>query len=289
MSDMSSGIWGAVDLQAGERRDLAFGDLRLRLRRRSEEVWMHSSHPPSGQGGDDEERGDLGRRGNREDAELREDEGGRAAAPEEIPTEDWIRWALPPEEELELVPALPNRPVVVSPEQPFFLPPEGRARIYVRVPLFVSVRTKGEVTEPTTLEEFPSLVLSDTWWGSFTEGELAYWLETRARRDVSTDLPDPHLAICPLLLVNRSDQRLPVERFAIGVAYLTLLRRDEVVWTDEVQVRYRGGHEGSEIRYTGEVPESVGPVEPLAGSREAAPKGLRARTFGRLVARVGSV
>lgn len=279
---MSDGIWGAVDLQAGEARNYVLGDLRLRLRRRSEEVWMHSRHPSSGEGGDGEAVED----GVASGAEIRAPD---ETPSEEIPAEEWIRWALPAEEELELTPTLPDRSVVVSPEQPFFLPPEGRARIYVRVPLFVSVRTTGEVAEPTTLEEFPSVVLSDTWWGSFTEGALGYWIETRARRDVPTGLHDRHLAICPLLLVNRSDQPLPVERFAIRVAYLTLLRRDEVIWTDEVQVRYRGGHEGSEIRYTGEVPEEVGPVEPWAGSREPAPKGFRARTFGRLVARVGAV
>lgn len=278
---MSAGIWGAVDLQAGEARNYVLGDLRLRLRRRSEEVWMHSSHPSSREDGDG-----VAEEGVASGAEIRAPDEAPA---EEIPAEEWIRWALPAEEELELTPTLPDRPVVVSPEQPFFLPPEGRARVYVRVPLFVSVRTTGEVAQPTTLEEFPSVVLSDTWWGTFTEGELGYWIETRARRHVPTGLHDRHLAICPLLLVNRSDQPLPVERFAIRVAYLTLLRRDEVIWADEVQVRYRGGHQGSEIRYTGEVPEEVGPVEPLAESREPAPKGFRARTFGRLVARMGAV
>jgi hypothetical protein len=33
----------------------------------------------------------------------------------------------------------------------------------------------------------------------------------------------------------------------------------------------------------------VGPVEPLAGSREPAPRGFRARTFGRLAERVGTL
>jgi hypothetical protein len=258
-------MWGAVGLRTGETREYTLGDLHVQLRRRSEEVWLRSTHAPP------EERG----RGKASEA------GG---APE-----DWIRWAVSAEEDLELEPRLPDRPVVVSPEQPFFLPPEGRARVYVRIPLFVSVATTGEVSEPTVLEEFASLVLSDTWWGSFTEGELAYWLETRARREIPTGLEDAHMAVCPLLLVNRSEEPLEVERFAVRVAYLTLLHREDEIWTDEVQVRYRGGHEGSEIRYTGGVPEEVGPVEALAKSREPAPRGLRSRTFGRLAARVGTL
>lgn len=290
-----SGMWGAVELQAGEVREYALGDLRLRLRRRSEEVWMHSAHVSSGERGDGQtaEEGVSSGGGIPSDERIRSEDAIRpedSIRPEGgVRPDEWIRWAVPAEEDLELVPRLPDRPVVVSPEQPFFLPPEGRARIFVRVPLFVSVSTTGEVAEPTILEEFPSIVLSDTWWGSFTEGELGYWLETRARREVPTGLDDPHLAICPLLLVNRSEQALPVERLAVRVEFLTLFHGEREVWTDEVQVRYRGGHEGSEIRYTGEVPDEVGGVSPLAGSREPAPRGLRARTFGRLAARVGAL
>lgn len=207
----------------------------------------------------------------------------------DVPTDAWIRWAVPAEESLALHPALPDRLVVVSPEQPFHLPPEGRARVFVRIPLFVRVRTTGEASSATTLEEFPSVVLSDTWWGAFTEGEVGYWLETRARREITPELYSPHLAVCPFTLVNRSTQSLPVERFAVRVAYLTLFGRGNAVWTDEVQVRYRGGPEGSEIRYTGKVPDDAGDVELLADSREPAPRGFHARTFGRLKAKMAAL
>lgn len=207
----------------------------------------------------------------------------------DVPPESWLRWAVPEGMDLALQPVLPDRPVVVSPEQPFFLPPGGRARVFVRIPLFVKVQTTGDVGESSTLEEFPSVVLSDTWWGSFTEGDLGYWLETRARREITAELFSPHLAVCPFFLVNSSSQALPVERFAVRVAYLTLFGRGEAVWTDEVQVRYSGGPEGSEIRYTGKVPDDAGDVAPLADSREPAPRGFNARTFGRLKARMAAL
>ncbi|MDX1495841.1 MAG: hypothetical protein R3253_17350 [Longimicrobiales bacterium] len=266
---MSAGVWGDVGLGVGDSAEYTFGHLRLRLRRRAEELWLNASHDEEGVA---ETPGASG---------LQRDVSFDDVAPE-----SWLRWAVPAEESLALHPALPDRLVVVSPEQPFHLPPEGRAKVFVRIPLFVRVRTTGEVSSEATLEEFPSLVLSDTWWGTFTEGELGYWLETRARRQIGPELYQQHLAICPFVLVNRSDSPLPVERFAVRVAYLTLFGRSGAVWTDEVQVRYRGGPEGSEIRYTGKVPDDAGDVELMAKSREPAPRGFHARTFGRLKAKV---
>ncbi|NNF14134.1 MAG: DUF432 domain-containing protein [Gemmatimonadetes bacterium] len=269
---MSAGTWGGLALGVGESAVYRLGELSLRLRRRHEEVWMHAGHEVSTP---------------IETASVSIGQSDEAAG--DVSSEAWIRWAVPEGEDLELQPVLPDRPVVVSPEQPFFLPPEGRARVFVRIPLFVKVQTSGEATEASTLEEFPSVVLSDTWWGSFTEGDLGYWLETRARREITPELYSPHLAVCPFVLVNRSDQPLPVERFAVRVAYLTLFGRGQAVWTDEVQVRYSGGPEGSEIHYTGKVPEDAGDVAPLATSREPAPRGFNARTFGRLKARMAAL
>lgn len=269
---MSATVWGPLALGVEEVAKCALGALSLSLRRHSDELWMHAHH---------EEAAPLGT------ATVSRRQGRDPS--DDVPSEAWIRWAVPAEEKLALQPVLPDRPVVVSPEQPFSLPPEGRARVFVRIPLFVRVRTTGESSEAATLEEFPSVVLSDTWWGSFTEGEIGYWLETKARRHIPPELYSPHLAICPFVLVNRSRRPLPVERFAVRVAYLTLFGRGSAVWTDEVQVRYEGGSDGSEIRYTGKVPEDAGDVAHLADSREPAPRGFNARTFGRLKARMAAL
>jgi len=268
--------WGPVELQGDDAVEYRLGDLVLRLRRRAGEVWMHSTHDV-----------ELPERVSPRGPWISRFQGDEAFS--DLPSEAWLRWALSMEEGLELRPALPDRLVVVSPEQSFSLAPEGRARVFVRIPLFIQVRTTGELSDATTLEELPSIVLSDTWWGSFTEGELGYWLETRARRAIGPELLEPFVAISPLLLLNRSDQPLAVERFAVRVAHLTLFGRGHGVWTDELQVRYEGGAEGSEIRYTGRVPEDAGDVVKLAEARVPAPRGLQALTFGRLKAKMGAL
>jgi len=250
--------WGELALDPGQQTSRTFGALSLELRREANEVWVRGSY--------------------------------RGVAPVD---DDWIRWSLHGDDRLAVRPSRPDRLVVVSPERPFFLPPRGRARVFVRIPLFVRLTRVDDHRiddtrlddhqEGTVLEEFPSIVLSDTWWGTFTEGELAYWVGTTARRTVTEDVIEPHFAICPFDLVNESAQALPVERFAVRVAALTLFGRDKAVWTDEVLVRYHGPHETSSIQYTGGPPPEAGDVERIADPREQASKALHGRTFSRLL------
>lgn len=241
----ATALWGPLPAEPGSSFERVFGALTMTIRREATEVWVRGAHA-------------------------------------DRPTPDaWVRWAVTPEVRLELKPVLPDRAIVVSPEQPFHLPPGGTARIFVRVPLFVQLVRVNLIGADTVLESFPSLVLSDTWWGTFTEGEVAYWVPTRARRSIAGDPFDAHLAISPFLLVNEADHPLPIERFAVRVSHLTLFGRGAAAWTDEVRVTYRGAQTGSEVRYTGELPPEAGDVEQLAPRREAPPRGLNMLTFGR--------
>jgi hypothetical protein len=246
-------FWGRAAEGADVQIERRLGSLNLRIRRVPDEIWVHGSH--------DED-----------------------ALPQ---PEDWARWSVPAADALVLRPALPDRPVVVSPEQPFHLLPRGTARIFVRVPLFIQLVRVDAAGEEVVLTELPSEVLSDTWWGTFTEGELAYWITTRARRTVEPAAFEPHLAVCPFLLENSSDEALPVERFAVRVAHLTLLGRDGAIGTDQVEVRYDGPSEGSEVHYTGRAPDDAEDFAPLAPPRLEPPRGLHSRTFGRLRALSG--
>lgn len=193
----------------------------------------------------------------------------------------WSRWATPDgEREIELRPALPDRPVVLEPEVPFSLLPRARARIYVRVPLWIRVELASG--DRTVLKEIPTVAMSDTWWGGFFEGELCYWLPITARRDVRPDLLGPHLAICPLSLENRSAADLEVERLQLRMAHLTLFRDEVGFWSDESRVRYQGDTEGSQIQMSGRPPPKARTAERVTDPREPVARGFRARTFARL-------
>lgn len=259
--------WGRHPLPDDEPLALELGPLRLRARRRAGEVWL--AHEP----------GDWTRAG-RAGTGARPGAGpaGEAGSPE-----DWIRWPVrEDDQEMELAPTLPPRPLVAEPEFPFRLLPRARARIFVRVPLWVRVSVPLE-GERRQLTEVPTVTLSDTWWGTPTEGELCWWLSTTARREVTPEVFEPNVAVCPLALVNRSDDELPVEKIAVRVAHLTLFSDEGRLWADGTRVRYRGAEEGSDLEFSGRPPEEASGAVRVADPREEPPsRGFHARTFARL-------
>ena len=214
--------------------------------------------------------------------------------PEPPPDAEWSRWATPSEErEVSLRPALPDRPVVLEPEWPFRLLPGAEARVFVRVPLWIRmdlvVRDPGgeEGIRRVRLQESPAVLMSDTWWGELHSGELAYWLPTTARRTMATRLFAPHVAICPLVLRNRANEDLRVEKLALRTNHLSLFVQDRRIWSDESRVLYQGGEEGSQIEMAGRAPPEAEGAKLVSGPRTPIQRGFRARTFDRIKALPG--
>lgn len=250
--------WGEHELEEGCDRDVSVGPLRLRLRLTRDEIWLaHETEPGGGassQGG------------------ARLPSAGDAG---------WTRWAAPEgSRSVRLMPCFPDRPLVARPEHPFFLAPGASVRIYVRVPL--TVRVTLPAPREATLAEVPTVTLSDTWFGDTMEGELMYFLQTTARRELRAELFEPHLSVCPLTLVNGSSGGLEVEKIALRVAHLSLFARNGELWADETSIRYQGTEEGSEIRMAGRPPSEARDAELVTPPRVPAARGLRARTFARL-------
>jgi hypothetical protein len=218
--------------------------LTLRIEERDGELWLSRSHS-----------------------------GGAPAA--------WTRWAMSDwDGKLALSPTFPDRPVVVEPEGAFGLVRGARARIYVRVPLWVQVAALGR--EHIPLMSVPTVTGSDTWWGTFEEGELCYWFHTSARRSVDDSLFQTHLAMCPVQLENRASDSFPVERIALRVGYLSLYSQAGRIWADETTVRYQGEAEGTHLDVAGVPPPEAPGAELLAPARLKTTRGLRAFTFSRL-------
>lgn len=253
--------WGRHGLDAGETLTLEVGPLALWVRSTADEIWV--AHAP----------GDWTRTGRRSSRE----------APSPPGPEDWSRWPVAGgADEVSLSPVFPARPVVVEPEHSFRLLPRAEARVFVRVPLWARLTLPS--SDGRTLTEVPTVVLSDTWWGDPTEGELCYWLATTARREVPADVFAPHLAVCPLRLSNRSDDELPVGKIVLRVAHLSIFGEGDHLWADETRVRYRGVDEGSHVDVAGTRPREAGEAVEVAAPRQPPPsRGFRARTFSRLM------
>jgi len=241
--------WGEYPFAKGDSRSVMIGPLRIDLRRENGEVWIAWSRS----------KGDE--------------------APE--PPTEWERWAEAGEgSSLMLRPAFPSRTLIVAPELSFNLVPRSSARIYVRVPLCAQVVLSHP--DQTVLTEIPTVVMSNTWWGDFVDGELCFWLPTTARRVLAPEHFQPHLVVCPLLIENLSEDLLNVEKSAVRVAHLSIFDDDGRLWADATRVRYTSDEEGSEIDMSGKAPTEVHDAKRIAAPRIPIARGIRARTFARL-------
>lgn len=242
--------WRTHDVPSGAETAVVVGPVEIPLRREGDELWIQIP------------------------------QGGTPGS--------WSRWALPAGAPpgIHLSPGLPDRLLVVKPQTAFHLAPGATARIYVRVPVRVAVHL-GSATGPV-LVEFPTVRLSDTWWGDMEDGALGYWLSTHARRLWSAELEEPHMAVCTMRLSNRSGDALAVEKIALRVAHLSLFSRGNALWCDEVGVTYAGGDE-SDVEMSGAPPEEALGAELLVAPRIPVERGFSARTFARILGRPGGM
>jgi hypothetical protein len=261
--------WGVHTLVDDEVLALRLGTLDLWLRWRDGEIWLSQHDRVTGSG-------ELATWG--------------FGSPPTGPGKDaeWTRWATPAgEREVLLRPTLPDRSLVLETEWPFRLLPGAEAKVFVRVPLWIRIEVRvgssaGKEGRPVRLKELPTVGMSDTWWGELHHGELAYWLPTTARRTIAKRHFAPHLAACPLVMRNRAEYDLEVEKLALRVDHLSLFAEQGRIWSDETSVTYHGGEKGSEIDMTGRPPSQAEGAGLVSGPRTPIQRGLAARTFDRL-------
>lgn len=255
------GLWGDHPVPApGETRRLDVGPLTLWLRGAAGGLWI--AHTRSSESWEPDR-----------------------SMPEDVP---WSRWALHEGQRyLHVSPVFPDRPLVVKPEHASTLMRRASSRIYMRVPVWVRVEAMDQPGgRRALLTEIPTMALSETWWGDFRDGELAYWLVIKSRTELTPDLFESHLVITAVQLDNLSEDDLQVEKLSLRVEHLSIFEKEGWLWGEEVRVEYHGEDEGTVIRMN-----DLPPAE-AAGAREISParlqgKSLRARTFARLRALSG--
>ncbi|MFC1600836.1 DUF432 domain-containing protein [Candidatus Sumerlaeota bacterium] len=191
---------------------------------------------------------------------------------------EWRRWALKAApRKIQLAPLFPDLAVVVKPETSFVLHVDAQTKVYLRCPLWVRVEALNG--KATTITELPTAELSKTWFGTFTEGELCYWISSGMRTGIEADAGRPYLAICPLKIANKSREPLKVEKLCLRVGGLSLFLKDRQLWSDEVTIDYRGSESISQIRAAGRAPAEARDGVMLSGPREAAKASFVAKTF----------
>lgn len=198
--------------------------------------------------------------------------------PETPPADlNWSRFTIDtPNPKLDICPVFPDRSVVIKTEYPFWLTTKAQVKIYVRVPIWVRVEIKSAKIK---LAEIPVVVLSNTWFGDNTSGQLCYWISSSARQTMEPDAGRQFLAICPINIKNKTEEDLLVEKFCFRVSELSLFYDGEQLWSDETRVNYRGSGDISLIDVTGKAPQEAKSARKIGEPRHPRKKGITQKTF----------
>ena len=182
---------------------------------------------------------------------------------------------------LQVVPALADRPVVMRPATPFYIPAGQEATIYVSSPVWLCVQVGDP---PATLEEIPVQRLSDTWFGPSTrEGELCYASRTHGRLCLEQLPLRPHRAVTPVIIRNRFDEAMLLERLSLPVKYLALFAtQDGLLWTQPVTMIREEDGDMAALEIGTAPPEQIKKPARVGGSREEPDRRIVLKTLGAL-------
>ena len=247
---MQNRIWPKITLTDDQLFRHRIGPLSIFLKKSADEVWVASSR-------DDNRDGD----------------------PEELPEKpEWMRIALPITfQEFQISPVLPNLPVVIDTDFIYRFFSQTRTRVYTRIPAFARITPAAR--PDLVIAELPTVILSETWFGIFTEGELSYALSSSVRKAITKDLYEPHLIICPIQIWNKSDQELKFEKVCLRVARLSVFASRDALWSDETLITYHGTEIDSDIEMQGMLPAEAGKGELVSSPRIQIKRSIGLRTF----------
>ena len=181
---------------------------------------------------------------------------------------------------LRLVPALPDRPLIVNTAKPFFVPSKESATLYVSVPLWFRVLLAGSDAQ---LVDTATVRPSDTWFGPDTlSGELCYASRTSARLRVENIPLRPHRAVSTVRIRNSAASTLPLEKLKVPVEHLSLFASEEGhLWTEPLTLEREEDSEKASIRLVSRAARGD-TTTPVAPPRRKVSKGFVLGVFGRL-------
>ncbi len=181
---------------------------------------------------------------------------------------------------LRLVPALPDRPLIVNTAKPFFVPSMEAATLYVSVPLWFRVLLAGSEVK---LVDTATVRPSDTWFGPDTlSGELCYASRTSARLQIKGMPLRPHRAVATVQIKNDAASTLPLEKLKVPVQNLSLFASEEGhLWTETLTLERKEDSENASIRLHSKPAHGVAAMS-VAPPRSKVSKGFVLDVFGRL-------
>ncbi len=260
-------LWQNYNMDRDRPLKWMIGNLQLMLKQENDDVWLSHQYRK------DDEDESAGKRG------VINNESIGSSSPEPSVEElERSRWALPRNVNIvSLKPSFPQLPIVICPENPFRLFPGVDAQIYVCIPICINLCIPDE--NNLALIKISSVELSYTWFGTFTEGNLCYWISSSARRQIEVDLYRNYLVICPIHIQNNSNEELFVEKLCLHVEGLEIFQDKNQLWSNVTKVSYNGSDHISDIKIIKGPPTEIPHAKMIVESSKPTKKGFSTKTF----------
>ena len=198
-----------------------------------------------------------------------------------VDTDSSIKWdwyAGHPDREITVLPAMPDRPLVLKPQINRHILPGSKTQVLFFIPVWLQIYSGSEAIE-NLITQHPSEILSSTWFGEMQSGELCYAL----KRDLQESRPSvsisPLSAVCTLNIHNDSQALLDFQRMAVHVEYLSIFTDGHSLYTNEVSVKFNGVDQISQVKYSARAPKWSGSTSRIKGPREKPTKSLLRKSF----------
>lgn len=169
---------------------------------------------------------------------------------------------------LHLLPRLADRPVVIKPIDPLYIPAGQHATLFVSTPLWLSVWA-GHHPEP--LLDLPVVRPSDTWFGiTPVRGQVCYATKVFCRTELSQLPIRPFRAVTPVSIDNAGPDTMPIERLCMPMPLLELYSAtDGRLWTPGLRVERQPNTRIPRVRVDNHLHPAAGNVKRLGSARHA--------------------
>lgn len=183
---------------------------------------------------------------------------------------------------IRFTPILADRPVVIRPEMPFYLPSSEEVTIFVSTPMWLSLTVAPQFNK---LFSFPILRLSDSWFGPDpTEGELCYAARTKAKLRFEDLTLIQYRAVTKIILRNESSKQLFLERVKVPVNNLSLYRsKDAGLLTETITIVKDDDHKEMRLRLDKPKETEFGSAAKISMPREPLEKNIFLKAINTLI------
>jgi hypothetical protein len=179
---------------------------------------------------------------------------------------------------IQLLPALPDRPIMFKPANDIHILPGKSAWLFISIPVTLDIFITCKQNIKSLIHKAPTVLLSGAWHGESDNGVITYFIKREAFYQVEESKTMEYEVICPYQIKNDSDALLKIDKLLINSEHLKIFSLGKNLYTNEVYMKFDGSNKANYPQFGKTAPhiaksaelltnESVAPTENLLKRR----------------------